>query len=254
MTTTEITTTAENIVKAIKSCLAERKKVCKTHPFADRSVYVEYESEFDRPSAKYLSYIRVGDKYFRNLGIEGDTRTEGDIRQITQKVIEGLNALKETRGYKNLVFNTREEMVGDGYYSRRKITYLDRIQNPDAPCKDFKAIQSFVKRYGGLNLPDFKLYSAHMGGKRGVLWGEEGDRYYLANKEKKCRVILAELRNARSTKDIVTCKYGEEDYIDPIDQKYSAYHEVECDGEKRNYLEITIKTPSGKVKYQQKIY
>lgn len=36
--------------------------------------------------------------------------------------------------------------------------------------------------------------------------------------------------------------------------KYSAYHEVECDGVRRHYLEITIKTPSGKVKYNQKIY
>ena len=50
------------------------------------------------------------------------------------------------------------------------------------------------------------------------------------------------------------CERGEEDYIDPEEQRYSAYAELECEGEKRKYLQITIKTPSGKVKYTRKIY
>ena len=93
-----------------------------------------------------------------------------------------------------------------------------------------------------------------MGGKRGVLWDEYGDRRYLANKPTKCARILNELRSARGSKDIVTCKFGEENYMDEFERKHSQYYEVECEGEKRHYLEITIKTPAGKVKYQQKIF
>jgi hypothetical protein len=50
------------------------------------------------------------------------------------------------------------------------------------------------------------------------------------------------------------CKRGEENYIDPEERRASAYYEVECEGIKRKYVEITIKTPQGKVKYQEKIY
>jgi hypothetical protein len=52
----------------------------------------------------------------------------------------------------------------------------------------------------------------------------------------------------------MTCKRGEENYIDPEEERASSYYEVECEGEKRKYLLITIKTPSGKVKYETKIY
>ena len=93
-----------------------------------------------------------------------------------------------------------------------------------------------------------------MGGKRGVLWDEYGDREYLDNRPKYCESILKELREHRSSKDLMICKEGDENYIDPIDKEYSEKHEIECEGEKRHYLLITIKTPKGKVKYENKIY
>ena len=105
-----------------------------------------------------------------------------------------------------------------------------------------------------MELGNFELFSAAMGGKRGRLWDEYGERLFLDNKPKKCAKILEELRKMRGSKDTMLCKRGEENYIDPIDQRYSEYHEVECEGEKQKYLQITIKTPQGKVKYQQRIY
>jgi hypothetical protein len=93
-----------------------------------------------------------------------------------------------------------------------------------------------------------------MGGKRGRLWDEYGERVFIDNKPRKCARLLEELRKARGTKDTMTCKRGEENYIDEEERRYSEYAEIECEGEKRKYLLITIKTPSGKVKYETKIY
>ena len=52
----------------------------------------------------------------------------------------------------------------------------------------------------------------------------------------------------------MSCKFGSEDYIDEMERRYSEYHEVECEGERREFVEVIVKTPAGKVKYQQKIY
>ena len=93
-----------------------------------------------------------------------------------------------------------------------------------------------------------------MGGKRGVLWDEYGERIFLDNKPKKCARLREELRKARGAKDTMICEWGEENYMDEEERRDSAYHEVECEGEKRKYLHIIIKTPAGKVKYDAKIY
>jgi hypothetical protein len=93
-----------------------------------------------------------------------------------------------------------------------------------------------------------------MGGKRGRLWDEYGDREYLDHDAERCAGFLAELRKYRGTKDLMVCEKKEENYIDPVDRAYSEKYEIECDGEKRSYLAITIKTPSGKIKHEMKIY
>lgn len=242
MTQENINKVASSIVKSIKANLV----AAKSNPW-DKSVYVEYDSEYDRKAGKYLDYIRVGKDYFRNIG-EGR-----DIENITRQVIAWLEQLRSSRGYKNLVYTTRKSYEGS-LWNSREVTYLDRIVVPENPCKEYKGIQAFVKKYGNITLPDYKLFWSRMGGKRGVLWGEEGDRHYLANRPKSCAEVLDALRKSRGSKDQVVCKFGEEDYMDPAERRYSAYHEVECDGEKRSYLQVTIKSPAGKVKYEAKIY
>ena len=66
--------------------------------------------------------------------------------------------------------------------------------------------------------------------------------------------LLADLRKFRGTKDTMVVKFGNEKYIDPIDKEYSCKHEIECDGEGRSYMSITIKTPQGRNKYETKVY
>ena len=137
MTTTEISKTATKIVNAIKAGLKERKDLAKTHPFCDRAVYVEYDSEYDPKAGKYLDYIKVGKQYFR--GMTGDI----EMNEITRQIMIGLERLKaDSRTYKNLTYTTREYSRVDSW---RKIVEIDKVQLPENPCKEFKSLQNYLK-------------------------------------------------------------------------------------------------------------
>lgn len=250
MDSKKIDTIANNIVKELKSGIKCRKGMLKDYPYADQSVYLENDQIYDNKKGKYLWYIKCGKKKC----VEGIENLY-DIEQINRAVILKLNELKKTgRTYKNLQLKTGKMSEGNGWYNMRSYTLLESVLLPENPCKEFKSFQNYMKKYGHFTIPDFALYSCHGGGKRGYLYGEEGDRYFLDNKPKKCARVLEEIRKARGSKDIMTCRLGKEEYIDPIDRQYSQMHEVECDGEYRNYVQVVIKTPTGKVKYDQKIY
>lgn len=242
---------AQEIFNEIKKNLVDNKEKAKANPYQQISVYFENSSIYDRELGKYMDYIRIGKKEF--LGI-GDLN---DIQQISNMIVYLLNEQKKDEEWKNLIFVTRDfqQLRGSGWNQYWKhYSLLEKIYLLDNPCKDFVSIQKFLLKYANYNLQDFKLFVVHMSGKRGRLIDEEGDRSYLANQPKKCARILEELRKYRKANDTISCVYGEEDWMDDMERKYSAYHEVECDGVRRHYLEITIKTPSGKVKYNQKIY
>lgn len=244
---------AENIVKEIKKKISDAKKYNKeTNAVGwnrrSTSVGLGLGLKFGWLGAKDEKYI---------FYVDGNEKAEltylSDVRELISHVYTLLNELKKTRGWGNLAIATDVASFGMGW-NYTDVRYPSKVALPENPCKDFKAIQSFLKKYANCDLPDFKLFSSAMGGKRGRLWDEYGDRCYLANKPNKCARVLAELRKAKGAKDIVTYKYGNEDYIDEMERRHSEYYEVECDGEKREYIEVTIKTPQGKVKYQQKIY
>lgn len=243
-----ITKNAKAIFNALKAAVKERVEIAKRYPYADKEVNFYIDSEYDRSKGKYVDYIEIAGKKICEVE---DTFT---AQQISKEVVRLLDEQRKVRGWKNLLYTTKTISEGVSIWNSKNYTLLDRVVLCEEPCSEFKSLQTYLKKYANCTLPEFKLYSAHMGGKRGVLWGEEGDRRYLANKPTKCKRVLEEVRKARGAKDIVSCKFGQEDYIDPIDQKYSAYHEVECDGERRVFVEITIKTPAGKVKYSERVY
>ena len=240
---------ATKIVKAIKDEIKKNKETQNgRNYYVQQSVYVDTDSTYDAKKKAYTYYIRVGKTYFKDLGLLSDAA------QVNREVMQQLNELKsKSRTYKNLQFRTNKITDGCGWNSR-SYTLLESVLLPDNPCKEFKSFQNYMKKYGNVAIPDFTLYSCYGGGKRGYLYGEEGDRSFLDNKPNKCARVLAEIRKARGSKDSITCHFGKEEYIDPIDKQYSQYHEVECDGEYRNYVQVIVKSPTGKVKYDQKIY
>ena len=183
--------------------------------------------------------------------VETDTRSE---LEDTINILFGLlNQQMKVKGWTTLKVVREKATFGDPWYGV-KVTYPAKITLPEPPCKEYKALQNYIKKYGNYNLGNFDIFHSRMGGKRGRLWDEYGERMYLDNRPKKCAEVLEELRKMKGSKDLMLCKMGEEDWIDPVDRAYSERHEVECDGEKRHYLEITITTPTGRVKYNQKIF
>jgi hypothetical protein len=181
-----------------------------------------------------------------------------DLKEVIGEVEKHINEQRKVKGWANLNVAYDSAWFGSGYY-QNEVKYPSKITLCEKPCKEFTSLKNYINKYGkgkygSVNLSDYELFNSAMGGKRGRLWDEYGDRCYLANKPKKCALYLEQLRNQRGTKDIMLCERGHEDYIDPIDQRYSEMHEVECDGEKRHYLQITIKTPTGRVKYEAKLY
>ena len=267
MNTTETKALANKIFKAVKTFLSDARKYNKENNFpinswsrrrqqVDLSVWDNTEWRDGRKIVKSY-YIKI------NNSKVGECRTHYDVREVFAELHNLLNAQKKVKGWSGLNFLSEsvslESCSWDGY----EVGIIPKVCLADAPCSEYKSLMNYINKYalagpnfGGYNKPlgNYELFSAAMGGKRGRLWDEYGERVFLDNKPKKCARLLEELRKARGTKDTMTCKRGEENYIDPEEQRYSAYAEIECEGEKRKYLEITIKTPAGKVKYETKIY
>jgi hypothetical protein len=184
-----------------------------------------------------------------------------DLNEIISEVVKLVNEQKKVKGWSTLNVAYDTAHFGNGYVER-SVKYPAKITLCEKPCKEYTALQKFINKNGisnlgwkrPMNLGNYELFCSAMGGKRGVLWDEYGDRLYLDNKPNKCQEILDNLRAKKGARDTMTCTRGEENWIDPIDRKYSELHEVECDGEKRSYLQITIKTPTGRPKYDIKIY
>lgn len=245
-------TKAETLFKEIKKRLTDARRYNKENKnsFMPMSQSLTFET-WERTSGGVKTYILKA--------VETDTEVsfncKWDIEDVCKELAKMLDAQKKVKGWGGLTYTWKEQYISwDMSYK-----FIDKVCLADPICKEYKSLQNYINKYGqgnygSINLGDYRLYNVRKGGKRGVLWCEEGERMYLDNKPKKCAEVLAELRKFRSTNDTMKCTFGNEDYIDEIDRKYSIYHEIECDGEGRNYLLIEIKTPSGKVKYSKKIY
>lgn len=270
LTNEKKTDLAKKAFNAIKKTITEQKKSNKTEthpeyhraPVADLDITCK-EGWIGAKNEKYrltLQPIKYGEK--EKHIIETDTKT--DLNDIIRSVFGLLNEQMKVKGWTTLKIVRDKAHFGD-WMSGYDIEYPSKVTLCDAPCKEYTALQNFINKYGktpdyygrptyDVNLRNFELFRSAMGGKRGTLWDEYGDRKYLDNRPNACKEILAELRENRGTKDIMICKQGEEHWIDPVDRAYSEKHEIECDGQKRHYLLVTIKTPAGKVKYEKKIF
>ena len=183
-----------------------------------------------------------------------------DVERVADALLAFLNQQKKVKGWTNLVIVTEKVNIESYGYHSYNITAPVKVSLPDAQCSEYKSLRNYINKYGkgrygsSVNLGDYELFSSAMGGKRGVIWDEHGEREFLDTYPKRCRTYLAELRKYRGTKDTMECVKLTEKYIDEAEQRYSAYAEIECEGELRHYLLVTIKSPNGKVKYQDKLF
>ena len=262
MNTTEIKSLATKLFNATKKSLADARKYNKdnkTNVWTRKSQQVNI-SVCDHDVWK--NGTRTTEYYI--LGISGKEigkcTYRSDIESVFREFGYMLDAQKKVKGWGGLNYTNDKIYFNTGGWSDYSIKFIPKVCLADSVCKEYTSLQNYINKYGlneykgNVNLGNYDLFSAAMGGKRGRLWDEYGERVFLDNKPKKCASLLEELRKNRGTKDTMICKRGEENYIDPEEERASSYYEVECDGEKRKYLQITIKTPAGKVKYETKIY
>ena len=262
MTTQKTQELAEKALKAIKShILAEKKEFAKlpsknyyawhkAYPNVELGITLKHNWEGAKDE-KYRLTINPNWHNHDTHIVETDTRSE--LEGVIRVLFGLLNQQSKERGWKYIKVVRDYAIFGSGYY-REKVEYPSMVALLDAPCAEYKSLQNYLHKFAGVTLPNFYLYSVPMGGKRGTLYAEEGERIYVDNEPKKCANLLADLRKYRGTKDTMVVKFGNEKYIDPIDFEYSCKHEIECDGEGRSYMTITIKTPQGKHKYETKVY
>ena len=261
-------TLANKIFKAAKSALSDARKYNKENNFpinswsrhrqqVDISVWDDTEWKDGRKIVKSY-YIKVNDSKV------GECRTHYDVREVFAELRNLLNTQKKVKGWSGLNFLNEQVNLESCSWDGYEVSIIPKVCLADATCPEYKSLMNFINKYGkknywgstygAVNLGNYELFSAAKGGKRGYLWDEYGERLFLDNKPKKSARILEELRKARGTKDTMLCEIKEEDYIDPEEQRYSSYAEIECEGEHRRYLHVVIKTPTGKVKYDQKLY
>lgn len=255
---------AAKIFKEVKAKLASARKYNKeknlTNSYGRKSQQVDL-SVWDNTT--FGQYKEVKSYTIKVNGEKvADVLTHYDVSEVFRELRKLLDEQKKAKGWSGLNYMNESVELESCSWSGYNVSIVPKVCLGDNPCPQYKSLMNYINKFGtksgswggSVDLGFFQLFSAAMGGKRGRLWDEYGERHFLDNKANKCERILAELRKYRGTKDTMLCRFGEENYIDPEEQRASAYYEVECEGEKRKYLEITIKTPQGKQKYQQKIY
>lgn len=262
MNATEIKSLATKMFNTTKKNLADARKYNKennVNAWTRKSQQVNI-SVYDHDTWK--GNTRITEYYVLNVGNKeiGKCTYRSDIESVFREFGNMLDAQKKVKGWGGLNYSKDKIYFNMGGWSDYSVNVIPKVCLAETACKEFTSLQNYINKYGvgkygnKVNLGNYDLFSAAMGGKRGRLWDEYGERVFIDNKPKKCARLLEELRKARGTKDAMICERGEENYIDPEEERASSYYEIECEGEKRKYLLITIKTPAGKVKYETKIY
>jgi hypothetical protein len=240
-TTTEI---AKEIVKYVKTDLANQKKKRPNNS----SFSVEFSLYTDRNKGTHT----ISGRYWGSKDYAKDL-SRYDTERVAQAVITELKALQATRGWKRLVWEIEDCYFSCGW-SGYHIKFPTKVTLMADPCKEYTSLVNYIAKYCGKTLTETDIYSVAIGGKRGRVYGEEGERYYLCHKPTTCAKYLETLRKSRGSNDKVVCStIKEEDDIDPWELQVSIRNEVEFGGVRLKYFEITISTPSGKQKAKIRI-
>jgi hypothetical protein len=235
MTTIEIKNLANEFISKVKAELNRQKNSSKRNSYS-----VDFQC--------YLNADR--NCTFECDVMENNTRFNSyEISILTREIVNLLENLRSTRGWSTLMWDFEEYNFSKSWYSNDYQKIIKSVRLLATPCKEFNSLANYMEKYCGKKLSITDIYCVGIGGKRGRVYGEEGSRYYLAHQPNICSKLLEELRSARGSKDIVTTSaFKQVDDIDKWDLECSIRNEVEFSGSRYNQCEVTIKTPSGKVK------
>lgn len=265
MTNAECTKLAGKIFNAIKKKVSDARKYNKDNGFTDVCSWSRRRQQADVEvwdNTIWKDNRKIVKNYIVKVdGKEiGTAPTHYDVRYIFSELRDMLNKQKKTKGWSGLNWQDENVELESCDWSGYRTSIVTKVCLADVPCSEYKSLMNYINKfgqtkYGGkVNLGNYELFSAAKGGKRGYLWDEHGERIFLDNCPKHSTKILDELRKYRGTKDMMICERGEEDYLDEEERRYSEYAEIECEGEHRKFLRVVVKTPTGRVKLDTKIY
>lgn len=252
---------AEKIFNAVKKTITAAKAANKKNSLA---------SPDDYGWKRQYVYINIREKYSELKS--GKRRHAGFAVHIEGKPVACFKSIADLeaafRDFKGLVQEQGGRRGWDGLeYKDERISLYDGSRYDDnvsvvslvilqpAPCKEYGALMAYINRHcPGTNLQNRELYSVFMEGKKGYLYSETGENDYLDSHPARCKRFLEAIRKSRSAKDKMTCRYGKETYMDPDEYESSCRDQIECSGEKRRFLRVVITSPSGRVKYDDKLF
>ena len=118
------------------------------------------------------------------------------------------------------------------------------------PSAGFSILQGWLRRYADCELQPSFIRTESYCGKRNAK--HPLDISFLCHDDARCRSFVKRLREVRGSRDCVELKKTSWD--DDSDRIRGGYeHESEYSGERGTTLEVTVKTPAGKVKAAFKI-
>lgn len=230
---------AKKIVEIIKKELNEKKK---------KGNYGTYSF--------CINYCSSLAGYSININYENITKTLDafDFKRLIRELTNQLNNLKVKKEWQSLCWDKQEINISTNVWRNDYISLPNNFTIFSKPCKEYTSLSNYIEKYCGKKINVEDIYLVGIGGKRGRIYGEEGDRMYLAYNPKKCLSLLQELRDNRGSKDIVkTSLIKEVDEIDDWELECSIRNEVEFSGTRHRECGITIQTPKGKIKKEIKI-
>jgi hypothetical protein len=233
---------ANDITKEIKAKLAELKK--KRPHNSVHSLPISIVSFGNTNNNICISFYNA---FQGKRLVEGLTRYQ--VKTIAVELVKCLKELKATRGWSRLMWEMEDCCYDSKSWYDNSIKFPTNIVLMANPCKEYKSLANYLAKYCGRTLCDTDIYEVGIGGKRGRVYGEDGERMYLCHDERKCAKLLETLRKSRGTNDKVVCTpIKEKDEIDPFDLLVSRRNETEFEGMRYKYFEVHISTPSGKQK------
>ena len=154
---------ANKIIEVIKTDINDQKKKYPTYDSYSTNVYIDGE---DYKNTTIRFYKNRWDKCI------AENVSRYNAKQVAAEVVAGLKELKAKRGWSRLMWDMEDTCsYGDGYYCRETIKFPTNIVLLSDPCKEFKSLVNYLAKYCGTTLNETDIYSVHIGGKRGRVYG-----------------------------------------------------------------------------------
>ena len=261
MTETQKRKAAEKIFSAVKKhILAARKANRKSgavEPYRNawkrQSVYINARESY--------SVLKSGKRKLVGFSVTVEGEKVADFKTISdlESTFLEFNGIvcdqTSKRGWDGLEFRNDKISLYDGSCYDDNVRIISLVVLQPEPCKEYDALKTYINKHAPhADLGYRELYSVAMEGKKGYLYEETGENDYLESHPSRCLTFLNEIKKARSAKDTMTCRFDKEIYMDPDEYEFSCRDQIECSGEKRHFLRVVIKSPSGKVKYDNKLF